>query len=81
MTDQNKISDIQAELVDEFSIFDDWMERYEYVIDLGKALPEYPEEWRTEDNKIKGCQSQVWLNMELKDGKIDIDGDSDAGYC
>jgi len=78
MTDQNKISDIQAELVDEFSIFDDWMERYEYVIDLGKALPEYPEEWRTEDNKIKGCQSQVWLNMELKDGKIDIDGDSDA---
>jgi len=49
-----------------------------YVIDLGKALPEYPEEFRTEDNIIKGCQSKVWLNMTLDDGKMLVDGDSDA---
>ena len=72
------ITEIQAELVDEFSIFEDWMARYEYVIDMGKALPEYPEEHKTEQNIIKGCQSQVWLNMTLNDGKIDIIGDSDA---
>lgn len=68
----------QAELVDEFEIFDDWMSRYEYVIDLGRQLPEFPEEWKTDANKIQGCQSQVWLNMELQDGKLHIDGTSDA---
>ena len=68
----------QAELIEEFAIFDDWMERYEYVIDLGKQLPEFPSEWKTEDNKIKGCQSQVWLNMALQNGVLHIDGDSDA---
>ena len=74
----NTISDIQAELVEEFEIFDDWMSRYEYVIDLGKQLPEFPTEWRTEDNKIQGCQSQVWINTQLRDGKMIIDGTSDA---
>lgn len=68
----------QADLVDEFDIFDDWMSRYEYVIDLGRQLPEFADEWKTESNKIKGCQSQVWLNMELQDGKLHIDGTSDA---
>lgn len=68
----------QAELVDEFDIFDDWMSRYEYVIDLGRQLPEFPEEWKTDANKIQGCQSQVWLNMELQNGKLHIDGTSDA---
>ena len=68
----------QAELVDEFEIFDDWMSRYEYVIDLGRQLPEFSEQWKTEANKIQGCQSQVWLNMELKEGKLYIDGISDA---
>jgi len=72
------ISDIQQELVDEFEIFDDWMGRYEYVIDLGRQLPEFKEEWKTEQNKIQGCQSQVWLNMEMRDGKLYIDGMSDA---
>lgn len=72
------IESIQAELVEEFEIFDDWMSRYEYVIDLGKQLPEFPSEWKTEANKIQGCQSQVWLNMELKDGKMIINGISDA---
>ena len=72
------IEEIQAELVDEFEIFDDWMSRYEHVIDLGKQLPEFPDEWKTEENKIQGCQSQVWLNMRLDGDKMLIDGISDA---
>lgn len=78
---RSNMSDIiqaQAELVDEFDIFDDWMSRYEYVIDLGRQLPEFPDEWKTDANKIQGCQSQVWLNMEMRDGKLHIDGTSDA---
>ncbi len=74
----NNIAQLQAELVDEFEIFDDWMSRYEYVIDLGRQLPEFPDDWRTEENKIQGCQSQVWLHMQLQDGKVHIDGMSDA---
>lgn len=72
------IAEIQSELVDEFEIFDDWMARYEYVIDLGKQLGEFPDDWKTDENKIKGCQSQVWLNMQMQDGKLHIDGTSDA---
>ena len=73
------IAQIQAELVDEFEIFDDWMGRYEYVIDLGRQLPDFPEEWKNETNKISGCQSQVWLNMQFQDdGQLHIDGMSDA---
>ena len=72
------IQQTQQDLIEEFAIFDDWMGRYEYVIDLGKQLPDFPEEWKTEDNRIKGCQSQVWLNMQLQDGKLHIDGTSDA---
>lgn len=75
MTD---ISERQRELVDEFDIFDDWMSRYEHVIDLGRQLPAFPEQWKTDENKIRGCQSQVWLNIEMKDGKLQIDGTSDA---
>ena len=72
------IAEIQTELVEEFEIFDDWMARYEYVIDLGKQLPEFPEEMKTDANKIHGCQSQVWLNMEMRDDELHIDGASDA---
>ena len=73
------IAQIQAELVDEFEIFDDWMGRYEYVIDLGRQLDDFPEDWKNDQNKISGCQSQVWLNMQLQDdGKLRIDGMSDA---
>jgi len=74
----NSIADIQKQLVEEFEIFEDWMDRYEYVIDLGKQLPAFPEEWKTNENKIHGCQSQVWLNMQMQDGKMHIDGVSDA---
>jgi cysteine desulfuration protein SufE len=72
------IEEIQQELVEEFEIFDDWMSRYEYVIDLGKQLPEFPSQWKTEDNRIKGCQSQVWLNMQKEGDLIHIEGTSDA---
>jgi cysteine desulfuration protein SufE len=74
----NDISQIQADLVDEFEMFEDWMSRYEHVIDLGRQLPDFPEQWKTDANKIQGCQSQVWLNMEMRDGKMHIDGTSDA---
>lgn len=72
------IQEMQQELVDEFEIFDDWMARYEHVIDLGRSLTEFPQEWKTEENKIHGCQSQVWLHMTMQDGKMHIDGISDA---
>jgi cysteine desulfuration protein SufE len=74
----SNISQIQADLVDEFEMFEDWMSRYEHVIDLGRQLPEFPEQWKTDANKIQGCQSQVWLNMEMRDNKMHIDGTSDA---
>ena len=72
------IQEIQAEIVDEFSMFDDWEERYQFMIDLGKSLPLIKEEFKTEDNIIKGCQSKVWLKGEQRDGKIAFTADSDA---
>lgn len=72
------IQEIQNDLIDEFSMFDDWMERYEYMIELGKSLPLINEELKTEDKLIKGCQSRVWLNAEIKDDKVVFTADSDA---
>jgi cysteine desulfuration protein SufE len=72
------IKDIQNEIVNEFSMFDDWMERYEYIIELGKGLPIIEEQYKTEDNIIKGCQSKVWVHAEEKDGKVIFSADSDA---
>jgi len=72
------IKEIQEEIVDEFSMFDDWMERYEYIIELGKSIPIIKEKHRTDDNLIKGCQSKVWLFAEQKDNKIIYSADSDA---
>ena len=72
------IEEIQDEIVDEFSLFEDWMQRYEYMIELGKSLPLIDEKYRTEDNIIKGCQSKVWVHAELKDGKLFFTADSDA---
>ncbi|NGY36624.1 SufE family protein [Flavobacterium sp. XN-5] len=73
-----KIKEIQDEIVDEFSMFDDWMERYEYIIELGKKLPLIKEEFKTENNLIKGCQSKVWLQGEQNDDKVVFTADSDA---
>ena len=74
----NSIKEIQNEIVDEFSLFDEWMDKYEHIIELGKDLPLIDEEHKTEENLIKGCQSRVWLHAELKDGKIIFTADSDA---
>jgi cysteine desulfuration protein SufE len=72
------IQEIQDTIVDEFSMFDDWMQRYEYIIDLGKALPLIDEQYKTEDNIIKGCQSKVWVYAEQNEDKIVFTADSDA---
>ena len=72
------IKEIQAEIIDEFSMFDDWMERYEYIIELGKNLPLIKEEFKIENNIIKGCQSKVWLKGEESEDKIIFTADSDA---
>lgn len=73
-----EIKTIQDEIIDEFSMFDEWDERYQYVIDLGKSLPLIEEQYKTEDNIIKGCQSKVWLHAEQHDGNIVFTADSDA---
>ncbi|MDN3675530.1 SufE family protein [Flavobacterium branchiarum] len=72
------IKEIQNEIVEEFSMFDDWMQRYEYIIELGKNLPLIKEEYKTEENLIKGCQSKVWLQGEQNGDKIVFTADSDA---
>ena len=72
------IKEIQEEIIDEFSMFDDWMQRYEYIIDLGKNLPLIQEAYKTDDNIIKGCQSKVWLKGEQNDETIVFTADSDA---
>ncbi len=74
----NSISKIQKELVEEFSFFEDWMQRYEHMIDLGKSLPLIKEKYKTDDNIIKGCQSKVWMHAELEETKLIFTADSDA---
>jgi len=66
------------DIVDTLSFFDDWEDRYKYIIDLGKELPPLPEPLRTDDRKIRGCQSQVWINTRLENGRLEMDVDSDA---
>ena len=73
------INEIQDDIIDEFSMFEDWSDKYEYIIDVGKKLPPLPEQYKTEAYKIKGCQSQVWMHSRLgEDGKVFFEGDSDA---
>ena len=74
----DEIRQAQQEIIDEFSLFDDWMGRYEYLIDLGRSLGEFPDEWRNEDNRIRGCQSQVWFHAEMRGDRLHFDGTSDA---
>jgi len=73
-----KIKEIQDEIVDEFSMFDEWDERYQYVIDLGKTLPLIDMDYKTDENVIKGCQSKVWLHGEKQGDEIIFTADSDA---
>lgn len=72
------IKEIQEEIVAEFAMFEDWMQRYEYMIELGKSLPLIDEKYKTDANSIKGCQSKVWVHAELKAGKLIFTADSDA---
>lgn len=68
----------KAEIIDDFSMYDEWLDKYEYLIELGKGLEGFPEEKKTEDRLIKGCQSRVWLDFEVRDGRIYFTADSDA---
>ena len=72
------IEAIQHEIIDEFSMFDNWEDRYQYMIDLGKSLPLIDPKYKTEDHIIKGCQSKVWVHADMKDDKILFTADSDA---
>lgn len=72
------IKKIQEEIIDEFSMFEDWMERYEYIIELGKSLPIIVAQYKVDENLIKGCQSRVWLYSELENERIKFTADSDA---
>ena len=72
------IKQIQEEIIDEFSMFDDWMDRYEYLIELGKSLPIIDDQFKLDENLIKGCQSKVWLYSELEDDRVKFSADSDA---
>jgi len=72
------IEKIQAEVIKDFEMFENWIEKYEYLIDLGKDLPQIKEQYKTNENLIKGCQSRVWLYAKKKDGKIIYTADSDA---
>ena len=74
----DSIKNIQEEIVDEFSMFEDWMQRYEYMIELGKSLPLIEEQYRVDENLIKGCQSKVWLHSKLDGDKVIFTADSDA---
>lgn len=72
------IADIEKDLVEEFALFDDWEGKYEYIIDMGKKLKPIADEYKTEENKIKGCQSTVWMHSSFKDGRVYFEADSDA---
>ena len=68
----------KQQVIEDFSLYDEWLDKYEYLIELGKSLAPFPEEKKTEDRLIKGCQSRVWLDSELRDGRLYFSADSDA---
>ncbi len=74
----SEVAAAQQEIIEEFSLFEDWMDRYQYLIDLGRRLPDFPDELRTEENRIRGCQSQVWFVPEKRDGRLYFRAISDA---
>lgn len=72
------LHEVQQNIIEEFSVFDDWLDKYNYLIELGNELPEIDPEYKTDEYLIRGCQSKVWLHAALKDGKIEFSADSDA---
>lgn len=80
MSVENSIQDIENEIIEEFELFDEWSAKYEYIIELGQKLPPLDEKYKVDENKIKGCQSSVWLNAYEKDGKVFFEADSDSTF-
>jgi cysteine desulfuration protein SufE len=78
MSGQQKIEEVEKEIVEEFGLFDSWDDKYEYIIDLGKKLAPLEEQYKKDENRVRGCQSTVWLVADYKDGKIVYKADSDA---
>jgi cysteine desulfuration protein SufE len=78
MTEKKTIAETEKEIVEEFALFDSWDDKYEYIIDLGKKLPFLEDKFKLDENKVKGCQSTVWLASDFKDGKVFFKADSDA---
>jgi cysteine desulfuration protein SufE len=74
----NEIRQAERELIEEFRFLDDWMDRYQYLIDLGRKLPPFPDEWRTEEHRLHGCQSQVWLRTALRGERLEFQAVSDS---
>ena len=72
------IAEIEKEIVEDFELFDDWTEKYQYIIEIGQKLPAFPEEKRTDEHKIKGCQSSVWMTSKLENGNVIFQADSDS---
>lgn len=75
---EGSIADAERELIDEFALFDNWMDRYQYIIDLGRQLPEFPEQEKTEARKVKGCQAQVWLVTRMNGERLEFQATSDS---
>ncbi|MBK6399720.1 MAG: SufE family protein [Bacteroidetes bacterium] len=75
-----KIEEIEKSIVEDFELFDEWAEKYQYIIELGQKLPPLDDKYKIEENKIKGCQSSVWLNAYSKEGKVFFEADSDSTF-
>lgn len=78
MPEQKTIEEIEKEIAEEFSLFDSWDDKYEYIIDLGKRLPSLEDQYKIDENRVRGCQSMVWLVADYRDGKIFYKAESDA---
>ncbi len=78
MNDQKTIEEVEKEIVEEFSLFDSWDDKYEYIIDLGKKLPPLEDQYKTDGNRVRGCQSTVWLVADFRNGNVFFKADSDA---
>jgi cysteine desulfuration protein SufE len=78
MEQQQTIAETEQEIIEEFGLFDSWDDKYEYIIDLGKKLPPLEEQYKTDENKVRGCQSTVWLTADYRDGKVVFKAESDA---
>lgn len=72
------IREVHEEIVEEFEFLDDWMDRYQHIIDLGRQLPEFPKRFQTDDHRVRGCQAQVWMHSDCRNGRLHLQATSDA---